>query len=155
MPAFVGLGAPHWNSGARGALLGMTRGTTDAHIARAALEGVACSVHDLLEAMEADAGIERRGLRVDGGASASDLLMQMQADVLGTKVFRPAMLETTAFGAASAAAIAAGVFDSPADIGQHVSIEHEFEPAQDRERVDTALKRWRRAVHRARTLEED
>lgn len=155
VPAFVGLGAPYWNAEARGALLGLTRGTTHAHVARAALEGVACSVHDLLHAMERDAGLNLQALRVDGGASASDLLMQMQADLLDVAVLRPTMLETTAFGAAAAAGIAAGVIPGPASIGEHIEIERRFEPAHDQAGVGTMLARWRRAVHRSRSLEED
>ena len=155
VPAFVGLGAPHWNANARGALFGMTRGTTHAHIARAALEGIACSVHDLLHAMEQDAGVTLAALQVDGGASASDLLMQMQADLLDVPVLRPAMLETTAFGAAAAAGMAAGVFDGPSCLAGHSTIDRRFEPDHNAERVCNVLARWRRAVERSRSLEED
>ena len=155
VPAFVGLGSPHWNADARGALLGMTRGTTHAHIARAALEGIACSVHDLLRAMEEDAGVMLSTLQVDGGASASNLLMQMQADLLNVPVVRPTMLETTAFGAAAAAGMGAGVFDGPSCIAEHGTIDRRFEPDHDVEHASSVLARWQRAVHRSRSLEED
>jgi glycerol kinase len=155
VPAFAGLGAPHWNADARGGILGLTRGSTDAHVARAALDGIACSVHDLLEAMEQDAHVTLRALRVDGGAAASDLLMQMQADLCNVPVLRPRMLETTAFGAAMAAALGAGLLDDPVHIANHCEIERTFEPDHDAEAVQRHLARWKRAVHRCRSLERD
>lgn len=155
VPAFAGLGAPHWNADARGGILGLTRGSTDAHVARAALDGIACSVHDLLEAMEQDAHVTLRALRVDGGAAASDLLMQIQADLCNVPVLRPRMLETTAFGAAMAAALGAGVLDDPEGIADHCMIDRTFEPDHDAEAVQQHLARWKRAVHRCRSLERD
>jgi len=155
VPAFAGLGAPHWNADARGGILGLTRGSTDAHVARAALDGIACSVHDLLEAMKQDAHVTLRALRVDGGAAASDLLMQMQADLCNVPVLRPHMLETTAFGAAMAAALGAGLLDDPESVADHCEIDCTFEPNHDAESVQQQLTRWRRAVQRCRSLDED
>lgn len=149
VPAFAGLGAPRWDSGARGALLGMTRGTTAAHVARATLEGIAHSVADVIDAMKQDAGAGASELRVDGGAAASDLLMQIQADLLGVTVARPKRLETTAFGAAAAAAIAAGVFAGPEAIDEHRAIDRRFEPALDAAGRARLRSDWARAVPRA------
>jgi len=109
VPAFAGLGAPHWDAHARGTIVGLTRGTTKAHVARAALEGIALQVMDVLKAMEADSGIKLKELRVDGGASANDLLMQLQADLSGLQIFRPDMVELTALGAAKLAARGVGL----------------------------------------------
>ena len=108
MPAFAGLGAPHWNQHARGTMVGITRGTTSAHIARAALESIAFQTMEVLKAMEADSGITIKELRVDGGATVDDFLMQIQANILGTKVVRPEVIETTALGAAYLAGLAVG-----------------------------------------------
>ena len=155
VPAFAGLGAPHWDAEARGAILGMTRGTTSAHIARAALLGIACSVHDLLQAMKLDAGCTLDALRVDGGASASDPLMQMQANLLDVAVERPFVLETTAWGAAAAAAMGVGLISDPGELQKHCRIEHRFEPDHNAGVTDRILERWTRAVHRARSLEID
>ncbi|MDP7028621.1 MAG: glycerol kinase GlpK [Phycisphaerales bacterium] len=150
VPAFAGLGAPYWDAWGRAAILGMTRGTTAAHIARATLEGIALSVRDVLHAMEADSGITLQELRVDGGAAASDLLMQIQADVLDSAVLRPAMLETTAWGAASMAGIGCGVYASAVDAAGHWHLDRRFEPAVDAAKRDRTLRTWARAVDSVR-----
>ena len=118
VPAFAGLGAPHWDQYARGLMAGITRGTTTAHLARAALEGIAFQVADVLDVMKADSGIALGELRVDGGAAANDLLMQFQADILGVPVVRPKVIETTALGAAFLAGLAVGFWGSAADVAQ-------------------------------------
>ncbi len=148
VPAFAGLGAPYWDPWGRGAILGMTRGTTRAHIARATLEGIAMSVGDVLHAMEADSGIALHELRVDGGAAASDLLMQIQSDVLNTAVLRPTVLETTAWGAAAMAGIGAGVFDGPDDVATHWHLDQRFEPKVDEAHRASKIMLWQRAVER-------
>lgn len=157
VPAFAGLGAPEWDAWGRAAIFGMTRGTTDAHIARATLEGIACSVHDLLAAMEQDAGVSLREIRVDGGAAASDLLMQMQSDVLDAAVLRPTMLETTAWGAAAMAGLGAGVYSSVDEVSGHWKLDRRFEPNVDRDLRLKKLRLWQRAVGRVRgwAKEED
>jgi glycerol kinase len=149
VPAFAGLGAPHWRPEARGIITGLTRGTGRAHLARACLEGIALQNHDLLKAMEADSGRSLNTLKVDGGASANDLLMQMQADILGTTIVRPEVIETTALGAASLAGLGAGVWKSRVDIARVWREERRFEPTGDRTRVEAALARWNQAVARA------
>src|SRR6185369_8475062 len=116
VPAFVGLGAPHWDAGARGALIGLTRGVTRAHVVRATLESLAYQTRDVVDAMAADAGEPLRALRVDGGAAANGFLMQFQADVLGVPVDRPRVVETTAMGAAFLAGLATGFWKSQADL---------------------------------------
>ncbi len=154
VPAFTGLGAPHWDPYARGALLGITRGTTAGHLARAALEGIAFQVADVLDAMAADSGVPVAELRVDGGAAANDLLMQMQADLAGVPVVRPRVQETTALGAAYLAGLAVGVWRSPDEIAARWQVERRFEPRLDP--ADAARRRgeWRRAVERAKGWEE-
>ncbi len=154
VPAFTGLGAPHWDPYARGALVGITRGTTAAHIARAALEGIAFQVADVLAAMEADSGVPVAELRVDGGAAANDLLMQLQADLAGVPVVRPRVQETTALGAAYLAGLATGVWKDTGDIAAHWRVERAFEPALDRDRAAALRARWSRAVERAKGWEE-
>jgi glycerol kinase len=149
VPAFVGLGAPHWDPYARGAIVGLTRGSTAAHIARAALESIAFQTADVMKAMQADSGIELKELRVDGGASRNDLLMQFQADVLGIPVIRPAVSETTAWGAACLAGLAAGVWSSPRDLAKCWKAEKSFAP-QNSSREQARLAEWRRAVDRAK-----
>jgi glycerol kinase len=154
VPAFAGLGAPHWDQYARGTIVGLTRGTTKAHIARAALEGIALQVKDVLEAMEADAGITLRELRVDGGASANDLLMQLQADLLDVPVVRPKVSETTALGAAYLAGLAVGFWKSRSDIARQWQVDKRFRPAMKaatRRRIATG---WVRALKRAKGWEE-
>jgi glycerol kinase len=150
VPAFVGLGAPHWDPRARGAMLGITRGTTAAHIARATLEGIASQVADVLEAMESDMGQELARLRVDGGAAASDLLMQIQADILGLEVQRPRITETTALGAAYLAGLAVGVWPDIETLLPRWQLEHTFLPnSEDGDRRGKRTK-WRQAVERAK-----
>src|SRR5205085_5246614 len=131
VPAFAGLGAPHWDAYARGTLTGITRGTTAGHIARAALESIAFQSADLLDAMRADAHYPVRELRVDGGACRTDLLMQFQADLLGVPVVRPSVTETTAVGAAYLAGLGVGYWKSPGEIATQRKIERRFEPAMD------------------------
>jgi glycerol kinase len=153
VPAFAGLGAPHWDQYARGTIVGLTRGTTKAHIARAALEGIALQVMDVLKAMEADAHIKLKELRVDGGASANNLLMQMQADLLGVPVVRPKVAETTALGAAYLAGLAVGFWKSQADIAKQWQVDKRFTPAMkvaDRKRIAAS---WARALERAKQWE--
>ena len=146
VPGFAGLGAPHWRPEARGLICGLTRGTTAGHIARATLEGIALQNADILRAMEGDSGRAPAELRVDGGAAANDLLMQFQADVLGTAISRPKILETTALGSALLAGLATGVWRTKADIARTWREERRFEPAADRARIDEHIERWKRAV---------
>ena len=136
VPAFSGLGAPHWDPYGRGLMIGLTRGTTKSHIARAALEGIAFQVADLVDAMTADTGEPVKELRVDGGASQNDFLMQFQADLLGVPVVRPAVTETTALGAAYLAGLAVGLWPSPQAIAGHHAIQHRFEPRLGRDQAD-------------------
>ena len=150
VPAFTGLGAPYWDAEARGTLLGMTRGTTSAHIARATLDGIAFQVADLVEAMRRDSGEKISSLRVDGGACASDLLMQIQADILGTTVERPSNIESTALGAAMMAGLGAGIWPDIADLSRIRNIERRFEPEISTGDRKSRLKTWKRAVKRAR-----
>ncbi|MFN3986178.1 MAG: glycerol kinase GlpK [Rhodocyclaceae bacterium] len=146
VPAFAGLGAPHWNPNARGAILGLSRGTTSAHIARAALESIAFQSAELLETMEAGAVRPVSELRVDGGASVNDMLMQFQADLLGIPVVRPQVTETTALGAAYLAGLAVGVFDSLEQIGAMWAVERRFEPRVGRDEAAARMAEWHRAV---------
>lgn len=150
VPAFAGLGAPHWDPYARGAYVGITQGTTDAHLARAAVEAMAFQTRDVVDAMEIDAGRPLAELRVDGGASVMDLLCQFQADQLGTLVRRPANLETTALGAAYLAGLAEGVWSSTDEIGSRWSAAAEFEPRASRDEADSAYEGWKRALERAK-----
>jgi glycerol kinase len=149
VPAFAGLGAPHWNQYARGSLFGMTRGTTKAHIARAALEGIAYQTYDVLKAMEADSGIVLKELRVDGGATANNMLMQFQSDILGVPVVRPTVTETTALGAAYLAGLGVGYWSSVEDIRQQWAEDRRFQPAMEGEQARQLLKGWQRAVKAA------
>jgi glycerol kinase len=153
VPAFAGLGAPHWDAYARGSMFGLTRGATAAHIARAALESIAFQSADVLAAMERDAGITLTELRVDGGAAANDLLMQFQADVLGVPVVRPKVLETTALGAAYLAGLAVGYWRDAADVAANRQIDRAFEPAMARDRAAALRADWERAVARAKDWE--
>jgi len=150
VPAFAGLGAPHWDPYARGSIFGLTRGTTGAHLARAALESIAFQSADVLDAMQKDAGITLSELRVDGGAAANDLLMQFQADVLGVPVVRPKVLETTALGAAYLAGLAVGYWKSDREIASNWRIDRRFEPKMPRERVAELRGKWAQAVERAK-----
>lgn len=150
VPAFTGLGAPYWDSTARGALLGITRGTTAAHIARATLEGIAYQVTDLLSAMEKDSARRITTLRADGGACASNLLMQMQADSIGVKVERPKNVETTAVGAATLAGLASGLWKSIDELSEIRAVDRVFRPITTLKDRRAKLKLWRKAVKRAR-----
>ncbi|WP_336515366.1 glycerol kinase GlpK [Pollutibacter soli] len=150
VPAFAGLGAPHWNQHARGTIVGLTRGSTRSHIARAALNSIAFQTHDVLRAMEADAGIPIRELRVDGGATANDLLMQFQSDILNVHVVRPRITETTALGAAFLAGLATGFWTSTTDLAKQWQREKEFTPEMEEQERDTLLKGWSKAVHAAK-----
>ena len=154
VPAFAGLGAPHWDQYARGTMVGLTRGTTKAHIARAALEGIVLQVMDVLKAMEADAGIKLKELRVDGGASANDLLMQLQADLLNVPVVRPKVAETTALGAAYLAGLAVGYWKSQADIARQWQVDKRFTPSMKSAARTRIAKGWERALGRAKAWEE-
>ena len=150
VPAFTGLGAPYWDPQARGALVGITRGTSRAHIARAALESIAYQSAELLEAMQKDAAQPLAELRVDGGAAANDLLMQFQADLLGVPVLRPKVLETTALGAAYLAGLTVNVWKSRDELAKHWQLDRRFEPRMAREEAQSKMARWREAVKRAR-----
>lgn len=146
VPALTGLGAPYWDQFARGAIFGITRGTTDAHIARATLEGIAYQVYDVVRAMEADANTKSIELRVDGGATASNMLMQFQSDLFGFTIIRPKTLETTALGAAYLAGLAVGYWDNIDEIKQQWIVDKEFHPEQDRTSVEAKLHYWHKAV---------
>ncbi len=146
VPAFTGLGAPYWDQYARGTIVGITRGVNKYHIIRATLESLAYQVNDVLEAMKEASGIELSALNVDGGASANNLLMQMQADISGAPVNRPLCVETTAMGAAYLAGIAVGFWKSKEDIINNVGLDRSFEPAIDKEERDKKVRRWKKAV---------
>lgn len=146
VPAFAGLGAPHWNQHALGTMVGLTRGTTAAHIARAALESIAYQTYDVLKAMEADSGLSIAELRVDGGATADDLLMGFQADILRCRVVRPRVTETTALGAAYLAGLATGFWDSQESIARQWQVDRSFEPGMEAQEAADRLKGWQRAV---------
>ena len=150
VPALTGLGAPYWDSYARGAFFGITRGTTDGHLARATLEGIAFQVYDIVKAMEADAGAQTRELRVDGGASMSDYLMQTQADIFGFDIVRPKTVETTALGAAYLAGLATGYWEDIDSIRKQWKIDKTFTPQLPPERVKEMLHYWHKAVNAAR-----
>ena len=149
VPAFAGLGAPHWDAYARGVLVGITRGTTRAHIARAALEAIAFQVADVLDAMKADAGSPVQELRVDGGAAVNDLMMQFQADVLGVPVVRPKVVETTAQGAAYLAGLAVGFWKQPSEIESAWAVDRRFTPQMSEPERERRRARWQEAVQRA------
>jgi glycerol kinase len=153
VPAFVGLGAPYWDPYARGTIVGITRGTTRAHLARAALEAIAYQSRDVLDAMAADAKVALRGLRVDGGAVANDFLCQFQADVLDAAVVRPRVIETTALGAAFLAGLGSGVWRSLDTLAARQAIERTFRPGRDPGARTRGYDGWRRAVERARGWE--
>jgi glycerol kinase len=150
VPAFTGLGAPYWDPHARGTLLGLTRGTSKAHIARAALESIAYQSAELLDAMQKDSGQKLAELRVDGGAAANDLLMQFQADLLGVPVLRPKVLETTALGAAYLAGLTVNLWKSRDELAAHWQLDRRFEPHMERKAAEQKMARWRGAVGRAR-----
>ncbi|MDR2122494.1 MAG: glycerol kinase GlpK [Flavobacteriaceae bacterium] len=148
VPALTGLGAPYWDPYARGGILGITRGTTDGHIARATLEGIAYQVYDLIKAMEADSGVQELELRVDGGACANNLMMQFQADIFGFEVIRPKTLETTALGAAYLAGLAVGFWSSIDELQEQRSIDRVFKPEMDKAQAQHYIKGWKKAVSR-------
>jgi len=150
VPAFTGLGAPYWDPNARGTIVGLTRGTTRAHIARAALESIAFQSAEVLEAMQKDSGEKLAELRVDGGASANDLLMQFQADLLGVPVVRPRVLETTALGAAYLAGLTVDLWKSREELARQWKAARRFEPHMDSSDREARMARWREAVRRAR-----
>ena len=150
VPAFAGLGAPHWDPYARGTLVGITRGTTAGHVARAAVESIAYQVGDLLDAVHRDSGIALAELRVDGGASTNDALMQFQADLLGVPVVRPAVTETTALGAAYLAGLAVGFWASPDEIAKQWRADRRFEPSMPRSQADALRARWHDALDRSK-----
>ena len=148
VPALTGLGAPWWDQYARGTIVGISRGTTTAHIARAALEGIAYQTMDITNAMSLDAGIPLKALKVDGGASRNNLLMQFQADILGTQVIRPQVVETTALGAAYLAGLAVGYWSSIDDIRKQWQVDRVFEPSWEADKVQVAKDGWHDAVKR-------
>jgi glycerol kinase len=155
VPAFVGLGAPHWDAYARGTLVGLTRGSSAAHVARATLESIAYQSYDVIEAMRRDAGARLEALRVDGGAARNDLLMQFQADILGAPVQRPVVSETTALGAAYLAGLAVGLWPSLQALSSAWQLEREYLPSMPQAQRDVLLANWRRAVERSRNWIND
>ena len=153
VPAFAGLGSPHWDPYARGAIVGLTRGAGAGHIARAALESIAYQATDLLAAMESDSGIRLKELRVDGGAAGNDMLMQFQADLLNVPVVRPKVTETTALGAAYLAGLGTGFWRSAGELDAQWQVARVFEPKMEREKVQGLLAAWRKAVDRSKNWE--
>jgi glycerol kinase len=151
VPAFAGLGAPHWDPYARGTIVGMTRGTTAGHIARAAVEAIAYQSAELLDAMQKDAACPVAEVRADGGAARNDMLMQFQADLLGVPVIRPTVTETTALGAAYLAGLALGFWSSQQEIAAQWQAERRFEPQMAPGRRDALVSRWSRAVEHAKS----
>jgi glycerol kinase len=149
IPAFAGLGAPHWKAEARGLITGLTRGTTRAHLARAALEGIALEIVDILQAMESDRGDELIDLKVDGGASANDLLMQIQADLLNRRIVRPRIVETTALGAAFLAGLGSGFWKDTDEIAGTWKMDQQFLPEIGDDQRAAVLSRWREAIKTA------
>ncbi len=155
VPAFTGLGAPYWNQHARGVIVGITRGSTDAHIARAAIESIAFQSMDVLKSMEADAGLPIKEVRVDGGATINNNLMQFQSDILNTKVIRPQVTETTALGAAYLAGLAVGFWKDIDELQQYWQMDKEFSPTMTRDERTGLQKNWKRAVKAAQAWAED
>lgn len=155
VPALTGLGAPHWDPYARGGILGITRGTTKGHIARATLEGIAYQVYDIVKAMEEDASFKGKELRVDGGASVNNLLMQFQSDIFGFDVVRPKVLETTALGAAYLAGLAVGYWNSIEELQAQWSIDQRFSPRQREEETQDLIHHWQKAVNRVKHWARD
>lgn len=154
VPALVGLGTPDWDQNARGTIVGLTRGTNQGHLARAALESMAFQTRDVLEAMQRDSGVTLENLRVDGGASENNLLMQFQSDVLGVPVLRPVVAETTALGAAYLAGLAVGFWKDRSDVTKNWALDREFTPEMSTEEGDARYARWREAVSRSRNWAE-
>ena len=155
VPAFVGLGAPHWDPQARGAIFGLTRGVNKAHITRATLDAIAFQTRDVIEAVERDSGVAMTELRVDGGAAANDLLLQIQADVLGREVVRPAVLETTALGAAYLAGLATGYWKDKSDVSSNWREDRRFVPQMPADRRDEMYAGWQKAVERSKAWAEN
>jgi glycerol kinase len=154
VPAFAGLGAPHWDQYARGTMTGITRGTTAAHIARAALEGIAFQVADILDVMRQDSGVAMHELRADGGACANNLLMQFQADILQVPVVRPKVIESTALGAAYLAGLATGVWKNRDELQRAWQVDRTFEPRMSTDQVAYRRSRWAEALRRAKDWEQ-
>ena len=154
VPAFAGLGAPHWDQRARGSMFGLTRASTAAHIARAALESIAYQVKDVLSAMEADSGIRIHELRVDGGATVNDSLMQFQSDILQIPLVRPKVLETTALGAAYLAGLATGFWKGTDELHQQWQLDKRFEPTMSAEKAAEYLHNWNKAVQKSKYWDE-
>lgn len=152
VPAFVGLGTPYWDSNVRGAVFGLTRGTNKEHLVRATLESLAYQTRDVLGAMEADAGIRLKKLRVDGGATANNFLMQFQSDILGVSVERPVVLETTALGAAYLAGLAVGFWSDKEEIAKNWQVDRNFEPEMDHNTREMLYNEWLKAVEAARAF---
>jgi glycerol kinase len=150
VPAFTGLGAPHWDQFARGSIFGLTRGSNAGHIARASLESIALQSLDVLETMALDAGIQIRELRVDGGASNNNLLMQIQADLLGTGVVRPATTETTAMGAAFLAGLGTGFWEGLDDLAGQWRVDRTFMPSGNKEAINVITQHWKKALERSK-----
>jgi glycerol kinase len=153
VPAFTGLGAPHWDPYARGVMMGLTRGTTAAHIARAALEGIAFQVTDVLKAMESDAHIPLEEIRVDGGAVVNNLLMQFQADLLGVPLVRPKLTELTTLGAAYLAGLAVGFWKDEGEIASFWKADHRFDPSMNERKVQELRAKWHKAIECAELWE--
>ena len=151
IPAFTGLGAPYWDPYARGAIVGLTRGVTKDHIVRAALESMAYQTYDLLEAMADDLGQDLDALKVDGGASANNFRLQVQADILGCEVYRPVCIETTSLGAAYLAGLATGYWKSEEDVLDNWQIDKVFRPDMMKERREQLLEGWHEAIRRTLT----
>jgi glycerol kinase len=154
VPAFVGLGAPHWNHGARGTIIGVTRGTTAAHLARAALDSMASQSREVLDAMQQDSGTPLAVLKVDGGAAVNNLLMQFQSDVLGVDVQRPVVQETTALGAAYLAGLAVGFWKDQEDVRRNWALDRQFKPAMEADKRQQLYTRWKKAVARSLDWED-
>jgi glycerol kinase len=147
VPAFAGLGTPHWNPHARGTIFGLTRGSSKAHLARASVDSIAYQTYDVLKAMEADSGIKIKELRVDGGATVNDRLMQFQSDILNCKVIRPKITETTALGAAYLAGLAVGYWKNADEIQHQWQTEKPFSPSMSEEKRNALVRGWQRAVN--------
>jgi len=150
VPAFVGLGAPHWDAYARGTITGITRGTNRNHIARAALESIAYQTREVVDAMARDSGALPKALRVDGGAARNDFLCQFQADILGVPIERPRTTEATALGAAYLAGLATGFWKDESELSPQYSIERRFEPSMEKSRREELFAGWQRAVERSK-----
>jgi glycerol kinase len=155
VPAFAGLGAPYWNQHARGTIVGLTRGTTGAHLARAALESIAYQTMDVVNAMQADAHMTLKELRVDGGATSNNLLMQFQSDILHAPVIRPRITETTALGAAYLAGLATGYWSSLEEIQQQWQVDRAFQPGISEAKKETLAREWHRAIRTTQTWADD